>query len=122
MAKTGMIDPNAINIICEGTSIRGDISTSGEIRIDGTLEGTLVAKGKLVVGTTGKITGEITCKNADVQGKIEGKISVTDLFSLKSTSSFVGEVTTRQIAIEPGAIFNGTCQMKTQPEANEQKK
>jgi len=117
-----MADLTAINIICEGTAIKGDINTTGEIRIDGILEGNLNAKGKVVVGQSGRITGEIVCKNADVQGKIEGKITVTDLLSFKSTSSFTGEITTRQLAIEPGALFNGTCQMKAQQENTEIKK
>ena len=111
MAKTNSTDPNSINIICEGTTITGDIVTDGEIRIDGVLQGNLNAKGKVVIGTTGKLNGEITCRNADIQGKVEGKISVAELLSFKHTCVFKGDLTTKQLAIEPGAVFNGTCQM-----------
>jgi cytoskeletal protein CcmA (bactofilin family) len=105
------IDINSINIICNGTTIKGDIATDGEIRIDGTVEGNLQAKGKVVIGASGRLTGEIVCRSADIQGKVEGKINVNELLSFKSTCVFKGDITTKQLAIEPGAIFNGTCQM-----------
>ena len=115
MAKSTIADPNSINIICEGTSITGDIVTDGEIRIDGNLIGNLHAKGKVVIGVTGKLSGELSCKNADIQGKVDGKINVLELLSFKSTCVFKGDMTTKQLAIEPGAIFNGTCQMNNNP-------
>eukprot|EP01156_Anaeramoeba_ignava_P017620 Anaeramoba_ignava/a8871_7.p1 GENE.a8871_7~~a8871_7.p1 ORF type:complete len:125 (-),score=24.49 a8871_7:153-527(-) len=113
---------SAINIICEGTQIVGDITTNGEIRIDGGLEGNLNAKGKVVVGTTGTVKGQIVCKNCDVQGKIEGKIEVGQLLSLKSSSSFSGDIQTHQLGIEPGAQFNGNCKMNGQPNPGIEKK
>ncbi len=100
-----------INIIGAGTNIKGDINCSGDIRIDGGLVGNLNVQGKVVIGTTGSIKGEITCKNSDVEGKIEGKISVTELLSLKATSSIQGDIKTRRLAIEPGANFTGNCVM-----------
>lgn len=115
MSKTNTTQhTSAINIICEGTQIVGDINTNGEIRIDGSLEGNLNAKGKVVVGTTGTVKGQIICKNCDVQGKIEGKMDVAQLLSLKSSSSFTGDVLTHQLGIEPGAQFNGNCKMNGQ--------
>ncbi len=111
MAKTNGTDPNSINIICEGTTVKGDIITDGEIRIDGTLDGNLQAKGKVVIGTTGRLNGEIACRNADIQGKVEGKITVLELLTFKNTCVFKGDLTTKQLAIEPGAVFNGSCQM-----------
>jgi len=71
----------------------------------------LVTKGKLVVGPSGSITGDIQCKNADISGKIEGKISVSELLTLKASSKFTGDIITGKLAIEPGAIFTGTCSM-----------
>ena len=104
-------EQGAINIIGAGTSIEGDIITDGDIRIDGKLKGTLKTKGKLVVGQSGIIEGNIACNNADVMGKIEGKINVNELLSLKSTSSILGDIKTNKLAIEPNAIFSGICDM-----------
>jgi len=113
MAKTFETEQKQINIIGAGTIITGDITCSGDIRIDGVLTGNLNVQGKVVIGTSGAIKGEITCKNSEVEGKIEGKISVVELLSLKATSSILGDIKTRRLAIEPGANFTGNCSMNS---------
>ena len=123
MSKTTNFQtPNTINTICDGTQIVGDINTKGEIRIDGSLEGNLKATGKVVIGNTGKIKGQIVCKNCDVQGVVDGKIEVEQLLSLKRTSSIKGDIITNQLGIEPGAIFIGTCSMKENEIQKDKKK
>ncbi len=111
MAKYNEPDNNAINLIGVGTSITGDVESTGDIRIDGSLNGNIRTKGKVVVGTTGNVKGEIICKNADVEGKIEGKVTVHELLTLKSTSLIQGDIIAKKLAIEPGAKFTGSCQM-----------
>ncbi len=111
MSKGSEFDPNAINLIGAGTSINGDISCESDIRIDGNLTGNINSKGKIVVGNTGSIKGEVICKNADISGSVNGKIQCNELLSLKSTSKVSGNVHTSRLAIEPGAIFTGTCDM-----------
>ena len=76
MARTQEIEHNRLNVIGEGTSIKGDIQSSGDIRIDGILEGNLDTRGKLVIGNSGNINGDVKCKNAEVSGKIKGKIRI----------------------------------------------
>lgn len=115
MAKVMETEQRQLNNIGAGTSITGDITCSGDIRIDGSLVGNLTVQGKVVVGTSGMIKGEVICKNSQIEGKIEGKISVTELLSLKSTSSILGDITTRKLAIEPGAHFSGYCKMESTP-------
>jgi cytoskeletal protein CcmA (bactofilin family) len=75
------------------------------------LAGNLKTKGKLVIGETGSIKGEITCKNTVVEGSVNGKITVSELLTLKATSSLKGDINTRRLAIEPGAKFTGNCNM-----------
>src|SRR4030042_3390942 len=111
MAKILETENNVINQIGVGTEITGDVSTNGDIRIDGLLTGNLKTKGKVVIGETGTIKGEIHCKNSVVEGKVEGKISVSELLTLKATSSLTGDIVTRRLAIEPGAKFSGNCNM-----------
>jgi len=113
MAKINEIDPNVVNKITTGTSITGDIISNGDIRIDGILKGNLNTKGKVVVGNEGVINGEIECKNADISGKVEGKVKVSELLSLSKSAKITGEITTNRLAIEPGAIFSGTCNMSS---------
>lgn len=111
MAKVQENDSNALNIIGQGTEITGEIDSKGDIRIDGILKGNLKVTGKLVLGPTGNIEGDISCKNADVSGKIDGKINVGELLSLKASAKIHGDIIASKIAIEPGAIFTGTCKM-----------
>ncbi len=103
--------PNSINSFANGTEITGEIKSAGDIRIDGKLKGNVNIKGRLVIGNTGVVDGEIICGNCDVSGKIIGKVTVTELFSLKSTAVVEGEVMTKKLAIEPGAVFTVTCKM-----------
>ena len=84
---------------------------NGDLRIDGTLVGNISAKGKIVIGETGKIKGEVTCKNSDISGLVDGKISVSELLSLKATAKVIGDMSTSRLAIEPGSRFTGYCDM-----------
>jgi cytoskeletal protein CcmA (bactofilin family) len=106
-------DPNAtsINLIGNGTSITGDIKSNGDVRIDGTLKGNLSISGKLVVGPSGNIEGNIICQNADISGEIHGKVTVSELLSLKASAKVLGDIVTGKISIEPNATFTGTCNM-----------
>jgi|OpeIllAssembly_1097287.scaffolds.fasta_scaffold577036_1 cytoskeletal protein CcmA (bactofilin family) len=114
-------DTNGINIVGVGTEISGDIVSNGDIRVDGSLNGKLNTKGKVVVGVTGKVKGEICCKNSDVEGYIEGKITVLQLLSLKATAQINGDIIVSRLAIEPGCKFTGTCDMKAETLSNEEK-
>ena len=111
MAKYNETETPAINLVSNGTDITGDIKSSGDIRIDGSLTGNLNTKGKVVIGTTGKIKGEVVCKNSEVSGTVEGKINVNQLLILKASSKIFGDIATTRLSIEPGAIFSGNCKM-----------
>lgn len=113
MAKNQETEIPAINIIRKGTKITGDVTCSGDIRIDGVLDGTLTSEGKAVVGVSGTINGEVTCKNADVSGTINAKITVKELLQLKATANILGDINTNKLSIEPGANFTGSCNMGT---------
>ena len=103
--------PERLNRIVEGTSIEGIISSESNIRIDGIVKGTISTKGRLVVGTTGIIVGDIICQNSEIEGKTKGKMTVGELLSLKATAKVEGNVKTGKLSIEPGAIFAVTCSM-----------
>lgn len=101
----------SINIVGAGTVITGNVNCNGDIRIDGVLNGNLIAKGKVVIGEPGKIVGEVVCKSADILGLFDGKLFVSDLLSLKATATVKGEVVTGKLAIEPNCKFTGNCRM-----------
>ncbi len=109
--KSSTIDSSSINLIGNGTTITGDIKSNGDVRIDGTLKGNISISGKLVVGPSGNIEGNVVCQNADISGEIHGKVSVSELLSLKASAKLLGDIVTGKISIEPNATFTGTCNM-----------
>jgi len=119
MAKIGEADnTNKINMIGIGTTIEGSISSSENIRFDGNLNGNLNTKGKVFIGQSGQVSGEIRCKNCEIEGVVDGKVIVTELLSLRSMSKLYGEIKTGKLAIEPGATFTGKCDMGAKKEIN----
>ena len=100
------------NRIVEGTTINGDIVSSADFRLDGHLIGNFQSKGKLVIGPSGSVKGDVTCKNADIEGKYEGKIQVQEILNVKSKASIHGEVICGKLSVEPGADFSASCVMK----------
>lgn len=111
MARSYEEEMNGLNIIGNGTSVTGDVNSSGDIRIDGKLQGNLNSKSKLVLGSTGKLIGEVFCKNAEISGEIDGKITVEELLVLKASAQINGDIIASKLSIEPGAVFTGTCNM-----------
>ena len=121
MSKTIISETPAVNMIGKGTSIKGDIRSDGDFRVDGILHGSIQSNGKIVVGVSGSIEGDITCQNADFSGQVKAVIRVKELLSLKATSKVTGEVHTSKLAIEPGAKFSGTCNMEDEADLKLQK-
>lgn len=100
-----------INRICHSTEVIGSINTSGDMRIDGVLKGDLTSKGRVVIGETGRIKGDLVCKNVDVWGSFEGKMTVSESTNFKTMAVIIGEIKTTKLYIEAGAKFNGSCTM-----------
>ncbi len=119
MSKTTIPETPSVNLIGSGTDITGDISSNGDIRIDGTLTGTIKSSGKVVVGSTGKVEGEIICQNADISGEVKAHLKVFELLSLKASAIVSGDILTNKLAIEPGAVFTGACSMGNHEQLNE---
>ena len=112
-AKNSFDDaPTGANtIIGAGTAITGDINSNGDIRIDGSLTGNLTAKAKILIGPEGVVEGDINCQQADVLGKVVGKIHVKDILNLRGKATVNGDVFTGKLQIEPTVTFNGHCHM-----------
>jgi cytoskeletal protein CcmA (bactofilin family) len=112
MSKNNDADGVMRNHLAAGTSVKGDIETQGDIRIDGTVEGSLVSKGKLVVGNTGHIIGEVNCVTAHVSGKLEGIISVSEMLKVQESGQLKGEISYGKLSVEPGAELEGKISIK----------
>ena len=102
------------NSLVQGTNMEGNVQADKDIRIDGTLRGSLNCKGKVIIGPTGYITGDITCENAVIEGRFEGVLIVGDVLHVKETAKIDGEVFTQKLVVQPGSIFNVKCKMGAQ--------
>ncbi|MBL0183561.1 MAG: polymer-forming cytoskeletal protein [Chitinophagaceae bacterium] len=98
-------------LVGAGTTITGDIESTGDIRIDGVLKGNLKAKSKVIIGTDGMVEGDIEGQHADIMGRVTGKIKVQELLYLHGSSILNGDIYAGKLQIEPTAVFNGKCNM-----------
>lgn len=106
---TGMA--NASTLIGSGTTITGDVESNGDIRIDGTLKGNLRGTAKIIVGTQGKVEGNIEGIQADIMGQVSGNIKVQKLLFLHGKTEVYGDIYAGELQVEPTAVFNGKCHM-----------
>lgn len=100
-----------INRIVEGTIVEGTINSDSNLRIDGEFKGNLITKGRLVVGLKGKVSGIVNCLCCDVEGTLEGEVTVLELLSMKSSSTVQGDLYYGQLSVEAGAKALGTFRM-----------
>lgn len=117
MAKTEtVLNVNSISRISAGTIIKGEIMSPNDIRIDGTFEGRIQAKGRVVIGETAMIKGDIVCDNVDLWGKVDGNVFVKDTLALKEGCAVNGNLHVRKLSVELGSTFNGNCKMISEAE------
>lgn len=116
--KTAAVDPNAIsiNIISKGTEILGDINSQGDMRIEGTVKGSLLCKARIVIGDSGEVKGNITANDAVISGTVIGNVMVSEFLFLKGTAKIFGDLVVGKIVVENGAEFNGSCKMNSELE------
>lgn len=105
---------NSLNSLGAGTTVQGDIQSDSDIRIDGFLKGNLNCKGKLIIGPKGRIEGNVTCKNALIEGGLKGELNVTELLNVSDSAKIDGIVNTGQLLVDSGAHFNVSCTMGNQ--------
>ncbi len=101
----------SVNLIGAGTVIEGEVKSNGDIRIDGTVKGSVSTKAKVVLGATGSVEGDINCQNADISGAVIGKFICSEMLFLKATARINGDITTGKLVVESGASFTGSCSM-----------
>lgn len=112
-SETSSPTPGGASLIAAGTTLKGDITSNGDIRIDGTLQGNMQCSAKVIIGANGSVEGDITGQQADIMGKVNGTIKVKELLQLKGGSVVSGNLYAGKLQIEPSANFNGQCHMTT---------
>ena len=111
------------NRLSTNTTVKGEIISDGNFRVDGTIIGELVTKGKVFIGKKASLEGTLKCDSADVEGKLHGTIEIQNNLTLKATSDVSGDIVIGSLNIEPGAKFDAKCSMtKGVAQANKTKK
>lgn len=104
---------NSSNIIGKGTHLEGNLTTAGNLRLEGKVVGSIHTQSKVVLGGTSVVEGNITAQNAEIGGSVHGTIGITGLLILKPTAVIDGDITTNKLVFEEGAKFNGKCNMNS---------
>ena len=112
--KTTEVIASSISLISANTKIVGEVHSDSDIRIDGTIDGNIHSKAKVVLGTRAQLKGNIVCQNADISCTTSGNIYVENLLKLNSTANIKGDIFTRKLVVESGAVFIGRCEMGDQ--------
>ncbi len=111
-AKNTTFNPQEINILNAGTRITGDLASEGDLRVDGSVQGNIEVKTKLVLGQSAHVKGNINAQNSDVSGVVIGNVTVTELLTIKATAKITGDIACSKLIIEAGAEFNGNSAMR----------
>ena len=98
-------------LVSAGTTLKGDISSNSDLRIDGTIIGNVTSAAKIVIGTNGSVEGNISGNQADIVGKVTGNIKTKDLLQLRGECVVKGNLYAGKLQVEPTATFNGQCHM-----------
>ncbi len=106
------IPTDKLSIVADGTLFRGDIETTGHLRIDGKVQGNIASTGNVAIGKGGNVEGNITAANLKVSGRVKGNIEVSGRCVLDATSILNGDSKAKIFAVEEGAIINGKISME----------
>ena len=117
-SQTNTVNVNSVSRISAGTVIKGEIQSPYDLRIDGTFEGKVQTKGRVVIGESAINKGDIICENVDLWGRVEGDLYVKDTLALKEGCKMNGNINVSRLSVELGATFNGTCRTITEEEFN----
>lgn len=107
----GPMTTDDVSIISNNVKIEGKLISSGNVRIDGTIDGDVIVHGNLTLGETAFINGEVKAENITVGGKVTGYVYANEKLILESKSGLEGDITAKTLVIEAGAKFNGKSYM-----------
>ena len=98
-------------LISAGTTLKGDISSNSDLRIDGTIIGNVQSSARIVIGANGVVEGDLSGNQADIIGKVSGNIRTKELLQLRGDCIVTGNLYAGKLQVEPSATFNGQCHM-----------
>jgi cytoskeletal protein CcmA (bactofilin family) len=117
MKKNGSSENGGLmnTIIGRDASINGTVDVRGALRIDGTVQGKVLCSDTLTIGTTGKVEAEVEAGTAIVAGHLNGNVVANEKVELQANCQMDGDIRTKSLVIEEGAVFCGACNMNNTP-------
>ena len=103
-------------VIGRSTSIKGQVSGDGNLRVDGHIDGGLFVGGDVVIGETGVVLGDIKAANLIVSGSVTGNVTVEGNLSIRESGQLVGDVKVKTLNIDDGGVFKGHSEMAVKAE------
>lgn len=104
---------NIDTLIGKNTKLSGKIEATGAIRVDGEIDGDIIADGNITIGIDGKITGNLEGSSIFISGTVYGNIKCSDYLRLGNTAKLIGDVEVKTLIIDENAIFEGKCKMES---------
>jgi cytoskeletal protein CcmA (bactofilin family) len=102
---------NSKNVLTNDVEIKGNLRFSGELTLDGKLEGEIQSDGILNLGDTAVINGNITAQSVVVRGKVNGNIAATEKIEIKSNAELFGDIRATKLVVEEGVTFVGKTEV-----------
>jgi cytoskeletal protein CcmA (bactofilin family) len=118
--KQSAAAPNeaALSIIAYGMKVHGDIDTSGVLKVEGTIEGTIRGARQVLVGRQGEVKGDVHAKEVVIGGRVDGTVHAGERVEIQGTSSVTGDIYTKSISVLEGGKINGTVRMDEAMKSN----
>lgn len=98
-------------VISKGVKIEGKLSCSGSIRLDGEVQGDISSQSTVIIGENGKVNGQINAENVTIGGKVTGTVRAKEKLVLDAKANLQGDIFSKIVSVEAGAVFNGNCKM-----------
>lgn len=109
-------------VIGAGTVINGGITSDAMVvRIDGKVDGEILSKGEIIVGTDGIILGNVDAASVVVGGEIKGNVKATVRLELESGAKLTGDVKTPLLAVSETAVLQGSVSMTSNSDSSNEK-
>jgi cytoskeletal protein CcmA (bactofilin family) len=110
--RNGSTGEGALSIIAAGMTVSGDIESSGVVKVEGRVDGSIRSARQVLVGRQGTVKGDIDTREAVIGGTVEGMITASERVEIQATASVQGDIITRTIVVAEGGRINGTVKME----------
>ena len=116
MKKKNKFVNGETTVIGDGTVMDGNLKSNSSVRVDGTVNGDVTTESFVIVGTSGKVQGNIKASDVNIAGEVNGNVRNSGKIELAGKGKLVGDIQTASLAIEESAVFQGSCTMELETE------